>query len=329
MTIEKLKSGSYRVRLQVEGKRYSVTVPYKPSEKEAYELVLKQIHNDSGIKGTFKYYANQYINVKENVISPRTLKEYFNYLKIIPDWFIDMDLGEMKPLDVQKLINELAVDRSPKTIRNYHGFVASVINMFRPELTLNTRLPQKEKHDDYIPTADDVRAILESADGTEYSTFLKLACMGLRRSEICALQLSDLDDNNVLHINKALVLDKDNKWVVKSTKTTASTRNVPIPEQLAAQIREQGYIFRQSPNSVIKWLNRTQADLGIPRFALHKLRHYFASTLMEKGATSKDIMALGGWETDTVMKTVYQHAMKKEDEKRRIIDDLTKDIFFG
>ena len=326
MNIEK-RGSKYRIRMMVDGKTYSVTVDSKPSEREAYDLILKKIGNDVGIKGTFKYYANEYINLKENVISPSTTRGYINTVKLIPDWFTSLDLGEIKASDVQRVINELAIGRSPKTIRNYHGFIASVFSMYCPGFTLNTRLPQKEKHDDYIPTTDDVKRILESADGTEYHVFLKLACMGLRRGEICALTLSDLDDNNVLHVNKALVLDKNRKWIVKSTKTTASTRNVPIPEQLAAEIREQKYIFKQSPNSVIKWLNKTQDILDIPRFPLHKLRHYFASTLMEKGATSKDIMALGGWVTDNVMKTVYQHSMKKEDAKRKLLTDLSDDIF--
>ena len=327
MNIEKLSSGSYRVRQMIDGKRYSITVPYKPSKQQAMNLISEIISNTSGLKGTFHYYAMEYIEIKEKVLSPRTIKEYHNTVKMIPDWFLRMFIDSIKRQDIQRVINELSVGRSAKTVKNYHGFIASVFNMYRPGFKFATTLPQKEKHEDYIPTADDVKRILESADGTEYHVFLKLACMGLRRSEICALTLDDLDDNNVLHINKALVLDKDNNWVAKSTKTTASTRNIPIPESLAAEIREQKYIFKQSPNSVIKWLNKTQDNLDIPRFPLHKLRHYFASTLMEKGATSKDIMALGGWETDNVMKTVYQHSMKKEDAQRKLLTDLSDDIF--
>ena len=327
MTIERLSSGSYRVRQMVDGKRYSITVPYKPTRQQAMNLISEMVSNTSGLKGTFHYYAVEYIETKEDILSPRTIKEYYNTLKVIPKWFLRMYLDAIKKQDIQKVINELSVGRSAKTVKNYHGFIASVFNMYKPGFTFNTTLPQKEKNDVYIPTANDVKRILECADGTEYHVFLKLACMGLRRSEICALTLDDLDSRNILHINKALVLDKDNKWVVKSTKTTASTRNVPLPESLAAAIRKQGYVFKQSPNSVIKWLNKTQDNLDIPRFQLHKLRHYFASTLMEKGATSKDIMALGGWETDNVMKTVYQHSMKKEDAQRKLLTDLSDDIF--
>ena len=327
MTIEKLKSGSYRARLMVDGKRYSVTFSHKPTEREAYSVIMDKIHSDTGIKGTFKYYASEYISLKENVISPRTVREYITTVKLIPEWFNSLDLGKIKASDVQRVINELAVDRSPKTVRNYHSFIASVFNMYRPGFALNTTLPQKVKNKDYIPTSEDIVRILEYSKSTENEIFLKLACLGLRRSEICALEITDLDVNNVLHINKALVLDKDNNWVKKSTKTTASTRNIPVPEQLAAQIREQGYIYRQSPNNVIKWLNKAQDNLGIPRFQLHKFRHYFASSLMEKGATSKDIMALGGWETDAVMKSVYQHSLKRDEDNRNLVSHYTQNLF--
>ena len=35
MTIEKLKSGSYRIVQMHEGKRYRVTIDHKPTQKEA------------------------------------------------------------------------------------------------------------------------------------------------------------------------------------------------------------------------------------------------------------------------------------------------------
>jgi len=325
MNIEK-RGSTYRVRMMIDGRRYSVTLDHKPTEKESYNLIMKKVDTDTGIKGTFNYFCKEYIAVKENVLSPRTVREYINTVKYIPEWFLGLNLGEIKASDVQRCVNEISVGRSPKTVRNYHGFIAGVIGMYRPDFVLNTTLPQRKKQDNYIPTAEDVKRILELAND-ENRIFLKLACMGLRRSEICALSVADLDENNILHINKALVLDKDNNFVVKSTKTTASTRDVPIPKDLADEIRKQGFVYRQSPNNVIKWLNRTQDQLGIPRFALHKLRHFFASTLAEKNVPAKTIMSLGGWETDAVMKTVYQHNMKKEEEKRQIIDDLTSGIF--
>lgn len=60
-----------------------------------------------------------------------------------------------------------------------------------------------------IPTSGEVKLILEKATGTKYYIPLLLACYGLRRSEILALELSDLSDNNILTINKAMVVGSD------------------------------------------------------------------------------------------------------------------------
>jgi integrase len=61
-------------------------------------------------------------------------------------------------------------------------------------------------------------------------------------------------------------------------------------------------------------------------FSLHKLRHYFASRLSAEGVPDADIMALGGWSTDAVMKTVYRHAMSaKTKEGKEAIARLLSD----
>lgn len=48
----------------------------------------------------------------------------------------------------------------------------------------------------------------------------------------------------------------------------------------------------------------------MPHFSLHKLRHYFASYMSSLNIPEADILEMGGWETDYVMKNVYRHTMK-------------------
>lgn len=82
-------------------------------------------------------------------------------------------------------------------------------------------------------------------------------------------------------------------------------------------IRKQGFAYRGSPCYLSEHLNNVQRELGIPRFSLHKLRHYFASVMSASGVADVDIMALGGWETDYVMKNVYRHSMIEQEAKRK------------
>lgn len=68
-------------------------------------------------------------------------------------------------------------------------------------------------------------------------------------------------DGDVLSINKALVQDENKEWVVKTTKTTESTRTIIIPMELADKIRNQGYVYKGHPNSITDCLTRVEKNL--------------------------------------------------------------------
>jgi integrase len=309
MKIEKLPFGSYRIRKMFKGRTYTVVVGYKPTQKEALQLMAAELDRVQTRTAhlTFREASEKYVASKSNVLSPRTVKEYTEMPDRLSKAFADTLLADITQEDIQNEINRLAADKSPKTVRNYHGYISAVLGAYRPELNIRTTLPQKVKGEPYIPSDDDVRRILEVARETRYEIPLLLACYGMRRSEICALTLDDIEGDTVA-INKAKVLNKDKEWVVKVTKTTGSTRSIIVPEYIVSLISEQGYIYKGHPNSITDFLEETQERLGIPKFSLHKLRHYFASKMSALKIPEADILKMGGWETDHVMKSVYRHA---------------------
>lgn len=293
------------------------------------ELILKKIGDACILKGTFMEYSKQYVQMKENVLSPRTVREYLLIPDRLPRWFVGYRISDITQEDIQMCVNELSATLSPKTVRTYHGFITAVFGTFRPQMVIDTTLPQKRRHEPYIPSEEDIKKILDYSKDTQYDVALKLACLGLRRSEICCLEITDLDENDVIHINKALVEDKNNEWIVKPTKTTMSEREVPIPHDLAEKIRRQGYVFNQAPSTISNYLRRTQDKLGMEHFSVHKMRHFFASRLMDMGVGQKDIMSLGGWVSNTTVMNIYQHKMraKTEEGRREISETYTKDLW--
>ncbi len=67
----------------------------------------------------------------------------------------------------------------------------------------------------------------------EYTNIFYVALYtGMRIGEILALSSDDIDiDNKIIHINKTLTKDKNDKTIVgKSTKTYSGTRDIPITE---------------------------------------------------------------------------------------------------
>lgn len=328
MKIEKLPSGKYRVRKTYQKKTYTVIFDYKPTQKEVMQSLSAEMENEKirSASMTFKDAAEDYISIKENILSPTTIREYKSTISRLSDKFKQRNISDITALDVQKEINLLSNDKAPKTVRNYHGFISAVLGAFRPNLILHTTLPQKVKNEPYIPSEDDVKRIIKDSEGSMFEVAILLACYGLRRSEILALTLDDLD-GNTLTINKAKVQDLNGDWVVKTTKTVESTRIVVISPILADKIRKQGFIYQGSPNSITGHLNDVQDRLGIPRFSIHKLRHYFASKMSELGVPEADILKMGGWETDHVMKTVYRHSLQTKESQQRASDKLSDSLF--
>lgn len=331
MKIEQLPSGSYRIRKMYKGKTYTVIFDGKPTQKEALQAMAKElekVQNKQHQALTFKAAAERYIESKRNVLSPSTIRGYNGIIKQIPDAFLKENIYDITPLDVQREVNRMSKNHSPKTVSNHHGFISSVLNMFCPNLKLNTTLPQKVKHEPYIPSSEDIKRILDQIKGTEYEIPIVLACYGMRRSEICALTPEDIK-GDVVRINKAMVQDENKKWIIKTTKTLGSTREIVIPMEIADKIRSQGYIYKGHPGNIGRALERIEHELGIGKFSLHKLRHYFASQMSSLGIPEADIIKMGGWETDHVMKSVYRHSMidKEENAKREAAEKLRNTLF--
>ena len=322
MKTEKLPSGSYRLKKIYNGKTYRITLDHEPTEREIIAW-LNEIMQNSYDKGTFKECAEKYIENRKNVLSPSSVRTYNNFLKVISDDFLRLPLFNITQENVQNEINRYAADHAPKTVRSLHGFIASVFGSYRPSFNLSTTLPQKEIKRPYRPDKHDIDRILEYEQGKKYYLAIKLGILGLRRCEVAALTSEDLDGDNLI-VNKSKVYD-GTKWIIKRTpKTDASNRIIPLPPELAAEIRAAGTVFDGCPKNLVTELHRAQRALGIPEFKFHDLRHYFASYASTLDIPEQDIMSLGGWESDFVFKRIYRETMHDSLKKSagKIIDNI-------
>lgn len=313
MKYEKLPSGSYRIRKTYNKKVYTVIFDHKPTDLEVMKELSKKV--DRVISDTnlpFEIAAAEYAKLKKNVISPTTYREYVNTSKRLSDRFNSLLINDITQMDIQQEINDLSAKLGAKTVCNYHGFIVSVIHLYRPDMFIHTTLPKKAKKQTHIPTDDDVKKLFqyakENCNGRYYIPIV-LACYGLRRSEICALRPEDIKDN-VAYISKTKVFTSDKEWVIRDmTKTETSTRSIPIPESVVKLINEQGFVFDGHPNSISDFINDACNRLKIEHFSVHKLRHYFCSRLASENIDTETIMLLGGWKSDYVLRQTYRHAV--------------------
>ena len=326
MNIEKRGPNAYRIRETKNGQAYSLTVDHRPTKTEAREL-LDELQKADPILAdrhgmTFCEAYDGFISAKSSILSPSTVKGYRTAFRGLPEWFTQMELSRIDRTHVQKVVNDFSQDHSPKTVKNQYGLVSAILHFYDCRECPVT-LPQAHREDVFIPSEQDVARLLKVASGTKYEVALRLGIHGLRRSEIMALTPADLSDDNWLTINKALVEGVDGR-VIKTTKTTKSTRTIKIDPELADLIRQQGCIYNGSSTRLSMVITTFEEDAGLPHFSLHKLRHFYASYMHAMGVPDQDILDGGGWETDRVMKAVYRHSLDHEQKQTEMAELISK-----
>lgn len=324
---KKLPSGKWRTLVYVgidsDGKRSykSFTAETKRESEYLAAQYANGIKHKNVMDITLDEAIERYIKSK-SMLSPATIRGYESMRRIYFGSIKTTKLRDLTQEKIQAEISTIAKTHSPKSVRNAHGFISAVISMFVPEMKLSTTLPQKEDNERNIPTEDEFKRFLEHIRGTEVEIYVLLAAVGsLRRSEIAALTDQDVLDNGV-RVNKAMVPGPDHQWHIKPPKTTSSNRIAPLPPQIIAKLR-QTHLGNTDPDRISRQFRKAIQTADIPHFTFHALRHYFASILHAEGVPDKYIMQFGGWQTDTVLKSVYQHAMRdKAQEESQIVTDI-------
>lgn len=323
MKLEKLPSGSYRAKKIVNGITYRVTFNHKPTQTEIMSKLSEQIESASNSKDSFFACVEAYINSKMNILSPTTLRAYRALFRKMPDW-MNMPIDKITQIDIQNTVNEFAKDHSPKTVRNYHGLISAVMKMYRPNLMLRTTLPKGKQKEIIIPSHDEITMILKEVEGTEFHVPFQLGCLGMRKGEILALNMDDLD-GDCLTIDKAMVTSLNGGYEIKNLpKTISSVRKLYIPDKLAEEIREKGYIYKGGQGELLKKLHNTQKKLGLPLTRFHDLRHYFVSYAHSLGWSDADIISITGHKTDEIAKRVYRHSMADRTDKKNLANMILK-----
>lgn len=324
-TARKLPSGSYRVNLFVgmeNGKRKykSFTAPTK---KEA-ELLAAQYNlyrkEKPKCEMTVLAAAEKYIADHGNILAPSTLRGYENIKKNNLTKISQVKLCNLTSEKAQAWINELAKDHSPKTVDNIYTFLSSVLTEFAPENEIGVKLPQRQKRLLEVPEDEEVEALIAYFEKEPFvqAAMLLAATVGMRRGEICALEWGDIQDGKII-VTKALSMNPEKQFVVKTPKTFDSMRVLIIPKSLEKKIlalrpeeRKDERIFHFSPNALTDRFNKARKKLGFT-WRLHDLRHYNASVMLSIGIPDKYAMKRMGHSTPNMLKTVYQHTFSKRE----------------
>lgn len=286
-------------------------------ERQASEYVDE--HRTVNDPISFKSSLDAFLDSRRAVLSPSTLRGYNNISKYLNERYEAFCKASIYDIDtdmLQSVVNDMVENgQSPKSISNKVGLISSVMRYKNVQMPY-VRLPKREKPDYHIPDVEDVKNIIKCAEGKDIEIPILLAAYGgMRRSEICALQMDDINGDTI-SIRRAIVIDNDLNPVSKSTKTYDSRRDVPMPHEIIEKIREKGYITDAvNPERITERFHHIARQAGCPNTRFHDLRHFYTSYLCAKGIPDHFVMARCGWKTDNVMKKVYRHTLESETNK--------------
>ena len=316
-TAKRLPSGSYRIRVYSHNENgRKVYISITAATKKEAELKAAELNSNrkriSLSDLTVLEAVKEYIKIKREVLSPSTIRGYETTLSR----FECIGSTKIKQLDnktVQSFINTLSKDLAPKTVRNIYTLFVSAVSLQDPELTFRVTLPQKAQRIKKAPSDEEVKQIFDKSSG-EIKKAIFFSMMGLRRGEICAVEYEDIKDDYI-HIHRDMIRGSDG-WIIKDIpKTSESERLVLLPDNFRDIIGSgSGRIVNRAPGTITERFHSIALSFGLD-LHLHDMRHYFVSMAHAMGIPDRFIMAMGGFKSDYVMKSVY----------RNTIDDLEKE----
>lgn len=316
----KLPSGSYRVQacVTVDGRKIKRSFTAETARKAEY-LALEWQENlrsetADGQNYTIEKAIEEYIKIKDGVLSPSTIRGYQTILNNSISDIAHIKLTNLSRVRLQSYINELSKTKSPKTVRNIYGLITAVYALYAPDYSIGRiTLPQKQPPKERALTRQEITSLLSAVVGHRNEIPILLALwLGLRQSEIFALEWGDIDlGNDTVYIHRAKVPDRNNQYVIKeTTKNVTSTRTLHLPSYLKEKMlkveKREGLVYKYSASVLGRDLKKLLDSVGIADISLHDLRRTMATIGVSLNIADKIMMARGGWSNPQTMKNIYQ-----------------------
>ena len=314
--MKKRKDGFYQVSKVIDGKRkYFYGKTRAAAEKKRNEYVQRSESH------TFRDVAEDWWDHHEPTLAYNTTKGYVPALKRAIAEFGDMEIADITPPMIAQYIRSFAshYGRSDKVVRTQlmiinlifkHGINFYGINMNNParDIAVPNNLKKTKIS---APDAEDIKRIAASVD-VPFGLFPFMAMYtGMRKGELLCLDWTDVDvENRRITISKSVYHD-NNVPHIKTPKTAAGVRSVPILDALLPYMTgRKGLIF---PNEYGTLMSETQYQrqwelyvkaTGV-KCTAHQLRHLYATILYENEIAPRDAMLLLGHKNIQTTLDVY------------------------
>lgn len=335
-TAKKLPSGNWRCKAYYtdsNGKYTSKSFTAETKKEAEYlanQFLMEKEHSSKPENITLGELADRYIDNLSNILSPSTIAGYKKIRRTAFQSIINCRIGLLTKEAYQRAINDYCINRSYKTVLSAHSFFHKVLKENGIKIADTAQLPPKAKKEIEIPSTSEIQSFIQQISDTNiYLYCLFAVCLGLRKSEIIAIQWKDINfDENTVDINKARVKNSDNVYELKLPKTFSGRRELKIPKVLMNALPEPGepneFVLSETPDSYDSLYKRQSKKWGF-NYNFHSLRHYFASIMLQSGIPNKYAKERMGHSTENMLINVYQHTFKSKQEEF----DIKLDDFFS
>lgn len=300
-----LPSGSWTVQLRREGvnvtepteeacrtKALAIRAGFLEAEKALPRLTLGQL-------------LDKYLEDRP-MLSPSTRRSYQCIRNSAFPSCMDKDI---RSINWPRAVASEAQRVAKKTLKNELGFVAAAYK--------EQKIPFDPVDLGVVPKADtpwlDYAQILTFVDAirdTPVELPALLALHSLRRSEIFALRMEDIDrKSETIRVSGSTVYADDGSWIHREeNKSALSQRVVPIviPRLLELLQDHTGGMCPCNDNTRRR-INRICAAHDLPEVGFQGLRSSFASLAYHLGWPEEETMRVGGWSN---WKTVHDHYLR-------------------
>ena len=328
---KQMPSGNWRVQVflgtNADGKKMkkSITAPTRWQAEMLAAEFLETVQTARS-KFTVAQAVRGYIDSKKNVLSPSTVYCYEIILKNRLQMLMPLDIHDVDSFVMQRAINEEAATKTRKTIAEAKNLIGAALKMYGVNPQWNVTLPPKIPKVVDLPTAEQV---IHMVRGTEIELPCLLAMwLSLRMSEVRGLQFGDIKDG-ILTIQRSKLYLGTQDVIRDLNKTFNSTRRLVVPAYIQSLIdriphqSETDFIVPLGYKYIKNHLTKLAKANGY-QLTFHQLRHLNASVMLMLGIPDKYAMERGGWSSNGVLKSVYQHTFSAE---RKRVDERIDSFF--
>ena len=275
---------------------------------------------------TFSEVASDWWEEAEPELDYQSIKTYKPAMRRALNEFGSDMIKEIRAQDINLYLKRLAREGlATKTIANQR-LVCNLIfsyGVLHGDLEVNpcasVSTPSTKKATRTAASASDEEIIKRSADIWLFPTFALYT--GMRKGEILALQWKDIDfKNNIIRVTKSVYHEGDHPRI-KSPKTEAGNRIVPLLKPLRAILnnmekKPDNYIISDTGKTpltnrrFITLSKHYMAETGVTCTA-HQLRHSFATIAFEADVPIKSVQEILGHKQLSTTMDIYTDFRKK------------------